>query len=146
MSKANKIELLIIAIVSLLPFAIKLPGLVSIANLVLWSAALLLLQSLVRDLTILWQRKRMNQTAKAQGREAACFCAESTVGILGILLGCILLFSRVGGMTTMATLSWFILALTVLSIGYFLKSYVLQWNPWKIVKDPDHLNIIVKWS
>ena len=146
MTKANKIELLMIAIVCLLPFAIKLPGLVSIANLVLWSAALLLLQSLVRDLTILWQRKRMNQTAKAQGREAACFCAESTVGILGILLGCILLFSRVGGMTTMATLSWFILALTVLSIGYFLKSYVLQWNPWKIVKDPDHLNIIVKWS
>ena len=146
MTKANKIELLMIAIVCLLPFSIQLPGVVNIADLVLWSAALLLLQSLVRDLTILWQRKRMNQSAKAQGREAACFCAESTVGILGILLGCILLFSRVGGMTTMTTLSWFILALTVLSIGYFLKSYVIQWNPWKIVKDPDHLNIIVKWS
>jgi len=102
--------------------------------------------SKANKIELLMQRKRMNQTAKAQGREAACFCAESTVGILGILLGCILLFSRVGGMTTMATLSWFILALTVLSIGYFLKSYVLQWNPWKIVKDPDHLNIIVKWS
>ena len=146
MTKANKIELLVIAFVCLLPFAIQFPDTINIANLVLWSAALLLLQSLVRDLSILWQRKRIDQKIETHSREAACFCAESTIGIIGILIGCILLFARIGGTASMTTLTWFILVVAVLSIGYFLKSYVLQWNPWKIVKDPDHLNIIVKWS
>ncbi len=146
MTKGNKIELLIITLVCLMPFAIKLPSIVSTANLILWSAALLLLQSLVRDLSILWQRKPMAQAIETQSREAACFCAESTIGIIGILIGCVLLFAGIGGGTMMTTLSWVVLALVVLSLGYFLKSYVLQWNPWKIVKDPDHLNIIVKWQ
>ena len=146
MTKGNKIELIIIALVCLLPFAIKLPTFVSLANLILWSAALLLLQSLVRDLSILWQRKRIAQTVKTKGREAACFCAESTIGIIGIVVGGVLLFVGIGGSINMTTLSWVVLALVVLSLGYFLKSYVLQWNPWKIVKDPDHLNITLKWS
>lgn len=146
MTDSEKVEVFIIALVCLIPFIIGLPEYVSIANLVLWSAALLLLQSLVRDLSILWQRKRITEQVETQVREAACFCAESTIGIIGVVVGCALIFTQVGGGASMAALSWSALALIVLSVGYVLKSYVLQWNPWKIVKDPDHLNIVVKWS
>ena len=146
MTKSNKVELALIALVCLLPLLIALPNYVSIAKLTIWSAALLLLQSLIRDLAILWSRRKASEETAAQAREAACFCAESTIGIIGIVVGSILLLSRIGGSIMMTNLAWAFCALVILSIGYLLKGYIIQWKPLKIFKDPNHLDIVVKWS
>jgi len=146
MTISEKTEVSIIVLVCLTPFIIGLPNYVSTANLVLWSAALLLVQSLIRDLSVLWQRQQITQSNEPPRKEAACLCAESAIGITGVIIGCALVLARIGGYTYMNALSWSALALAMLSIGYFLKSYVLQWNPWKIVKEPNHLSIVVKWS
>lgn len=107
-------------------------------------AALILAQSLLRDLWLL-SRLRRSPTG-VQRRAASCMCVESTVGLVGVLIGSILLGA--GGSATLRIQPWGWAALVglAMSFAFLLKDFVIEWKPWRIVRDKDHVNIAVVWK
>lgn len=122
-----------------------LPPSLSIGRIILIAAAALLFQSLLRDLWIL-ARARRSGAGSGKQRKARCMCIESTVGMIGVVVGGLLIFSGLGAAMPMPAWAWAVGAATVLTSGYLVKDWVLTWKPWGLVRDPDHLNIIVTWK
>ncbi len=146
MSKPDIAEMILILLVSLgaLLAAPLLPSETSIGHLLLTLSALLLLQSLIRDLFILARTKRAAQAgARAPMR---CLCMESAVGITGVLAGAVVIGFGIGTPAPMSGWSWALAVLLALGVGFAIKDFVLQTKPWGIVRDKDHVNIVVSWK
>ena len=145
MTTAEKIEL---AVVPLLGGALwllvpVLPGVVGIGSLLLWAAALFLFQGLVRDL---WLLTRQRRTAlPGRQRKARCICAESTVGVAGVVVGIAVLCSGMDRPVTMGHWTWSLLGMATMAAGFVLKDYVLEWRPFGLRRERDHLNIAFTW-
>jgi len=141
MTTAEKIEIGIIAVIGFCTWfmAPGLPGRVTGGGLLLSSSALLVAQGLVRDLWLLAQFK-----AGDSQRTAQCMCAESTLGILGIVFGLGLLFSPIELLVTMSPWLWSALVCLSMGIGFAIKDFVLEWWPLRVRRDKDHINIIFK--
>ena len=146
MSILERLELGTIAVLTvtiwfsapLLPFHIR------VANLVLLLAGLLLLQSLIRDLSILLiQRKYFHTTPR---RAARCMCVESTIGATGVLLGVGLIGLGVSSTVTMGQIPWTVAGFATTVIGFLIRDLVIQWSPWEVRREKDHLNIIFSWK
>ncbi len=105
-------------------------------------AALLLLQSLLRDLWILFRRRASTLSAAQSGQY---FCVESAVGLLGVLCGALLLASRFDSAIKLDHNLLGAMTLGVLCTGFLIKDWVIQANPWRIAREPDHLNVVVRW-
>ncbi len=121
-----------------------LPGTMPLWQIVLGLSALLLAQSLVRDVAILFRRR---QQALNQPRlEAQCFCLESTVGATGIVAGAAL--AGLGSSSRVATSGWeFSIAVPgILALGFVIKDLVIYWKPFGLRREKDHLNLIVRWK
>ena len=107
---------------------------VPLGKLIGFVAALLLSQSLFRDL-VLWWQKRKSDTPK---RRIGCLCAESTIGLslagAAIAMSLLGLQQEVRLSPTQATA----LAGTILAVGFFTKNYVVI-----IRKEKDHGSIRV---
>ena len=146
MTNLERAELVVIAFVSLVAFfgSQTLPSQAGIGKLLIWLSALLLFQSLVRDLVILVTRKSVS--VESEQREESLICLESTVGVVGIIVGSGLLFSGFGGSLPLSGERWMLIVLLVLWLGFWLKDYVFSWRPWRIKKEKDHLNILVAWK
>jgi len=143
MSRTEKSELLLIV---LLLIGVLLVGAeLRFSNVVLYAASLLLLQSLFRDLWYLFAN-RFKETSDSQVKEMQCMCVESTVGIVGVVIGLLLFFTQIDAYLTMSRILWLTLVGGVLIGGFFIKDYVFMWNPWRIYKDKDHLNIVFSWK
>jgi hypothetical protein len=127
---------------------ILLPGAPSMGNLLLLMSSLLLLQGLVRDLSLLAIAKRSPQSAAPERelRAARCMCMESTVGITGILLGIGILGFGINQPIRMADWEWGVLVMLIMSVGFAIKDLVIETAPWRIVRDKDHMNIVFKWK
>ena len=121
-----------------------LPGQVGIGTLLLMLSALLLLQSLVRDLGLLARSAR--GSAASPRRVARGMCVESTVGATGIVIGAILLGSGMSQPVMMERWSWTLSVVVVTGIGLLIKDYVVEWGPWRIRRDKDHMNIVFRWK
>ncbi len=80
MSILEKIELGFILIFSILVWFLPLPEQISIDRLTLWIFALLLLQSLIRDIAILFTQKKAQATLIEKPKKSRCMCLESTLG------------------------------------------------------------------
>lgn len=147
MSRTEKSELLLIALllIGVLLVEAVLPAKLRFSNVVLYAASLLLLQSLFRDLWYLFA-SRFKETSDSQVKEMQCMCVESTVGIVGVVIGLLLFFTQIDVYLTMSTILWLTLVGGVLIGGFFIKDYVFMWNPWRIYKDKDHLNIVFSWK
>lgn len=145
MTIGEKVELAIIPIVGIavLLMAQALPTQISIARLLLDAAALLLLQSLVRDL---WLLRRRSSAPSAGRRAARCMCVESTIGASGVAAGALLIGIGFDQAITIDSRLWSALAVVVLGTGFAIKDYVIEWNPWRIRKDKDHINIVFTWK
>lgn len=146
MTGAEKVELGLIAATGL-GFSVVAPSLlpqVERGNLVLYASALLLLQSLLRDIWLLLKARKVAQADSI--RVARCMCAESTVGITGIVIGAMLTGFGWGKPIVMGAWGWGVHSTLVLMIGFLLKDYVLESSPWRIRRDSDHVNILVRWS
>jgi hypothetical protein len=113
-------------------------------QIVLKLSALLLAQSLGRDITVLL-RSRI-YPAIAPRKEAQCFCMESTVGVTGVVAGISL--AGLGVSTNVVIPQWgFCLALlATMSMGFAIKDLVISWNPFGLRREKDHLNLIVRWK
>lgn len=126
----------------MIPFGIALPGSFSLGSLLLYTAVLSFIQSLLRDLAILIGSSRKDATAQS----GLCLCAESALGMTILLISVILIFA-VESFTVYLDhnrlISWFALFLLA---SFAIKDYVVMLNPLRIVKNPDHLNIFLSFK
>lgn len=146
-TNTEKVELYLIAL-----FIVLLVLLHSVSEfdikfsiVVLYSASLLFCQSLFRDLWYLYA-KRNRDRDKEQPIVRQCMCVESTVGVLGVLIGLLLFSSALDTNVTLSTPIFLSLASMVLIGGFLMKDYVLEWNPWRLYKEQDHMNIVFSWK
>lgn len=146
MTVSEKYEISIILVLGFVALFItsEFPNKIGLGRLLFGASALLLLQSLIRDLWLLL-RSRGTDTLESQ-KKVRCMCVESTVGVVGILIGSMLLALGKNQVVEMNGSLWAILIVTVLGIGFGVKDYVLEWNPWRIRRDKNHMNIIFTWK
>jgi len=121
----------------------ELPDVIELGNLLLVASVVLLGQSLLRDLWLLAVARR--KAATGIPRSALCMCAESSLGIAGVLSGGTLAGAGLGRPVIMGQWTWSFLVMLVTVLGYLIKDYVLEMHPWRVRRDPDHLNVIVSW-
>ncbi len=145
MTPAEKIEIALIPVIGIGFWlaASLLPDQMSLGSLLIDASALLLLQGFCRDLWLLSQQKK---TSPDLQRKMQCMCAESTFGMTGILFGLILLGVGIDLAVPMPKWSWSVLVMIIMTIGFLIKDYVLEWHPFRIYKDRDHINIIFTWK
>ena len=75
-----------------------------------------------------------------------CSSDLSTVGATGIVVGAILLGSGITRSFVMDDWIWSVLVMLIMGVGFLIKDYVLEWNPWRIRRDKDHMNIVFTWK
>ncbi|MCF8056965.1 MAG: hypothetical protein K9K37_10040 [Desulfocapsa sp.] len=68
-------------------------------------------------------------------------CLESTVGAIGVVMGIVVLISAIKHSVFMDNWSWSFLVMAVMAMSYLTKDFVLAWNPFRILRDKDHMNI-----
>ena len=145
MTTLEKIELAMIPLSAMIAYFIS-PALswqISVGNALLLFSALLLLQSLIRDLSILFFSNK--NPVPITFKKMQCFCVESAIGMTGILGGAGILGL---GIAQQIQMDRFVLSMSVVSVvgvGFAIKDFVIQANPWRIFRDKDHLNIVFSW-
>ena len=146
MTTDEKVELALIPVVGLTVriFAHAFPTKMGVGTLVLWASALLLFQSLVRDVWLLRKAKQAAQTVPV--RKLSCMCIESTAGVTGVIIGMVLLGVGLDKSLGLDRWVWSLLATMSMIIGFLIKDYVFEWNPWRIRRDRDHLSIVFTWK
>jgi len=146
MTKTEKIELALIPVlgIGIWLMAPLLPDRIGAGKLFLWTSALLLLQSLIRDLWILARHKHNVETGPFN--KVRCMCVESTVGATGIIAGIIILGSGVDLLMIMNGLSWGLLVMLVLATGLLIKDFVVEWGPLRFRREKNHMNIVFTWK
>ena len=146
MTITEKIELVMIPVSggSVFLLAGELPVNVGVGQLLLWASALLLFQGLMRDLFLLARQKRTNRPGPR--REARCMCVESTAGVIGIVVGLVMIGAATDRKVVLDRWTWSLLAMGSMAVGFAIKDYVVEWRPWRVRREPDHLNVIVRWK
>ena len=146
MTKREKAELVLILLAGCGVFSIAalLPNQLSIGNFLLTMSALLLLQSLIRDVVILLNTGRVEQSTDT--KRMRCMCLESTIGMTGIVVGAGILGLGIDPQIRLGQSEWTIATMLILGTGYAIKDFILQSNPWRIVREKNHLNIVFSWK
>jgi len=142
-AKTETIELCLIALLlfSVLLFADFLSAPIKLSTVIFYSAGLLFCQSLCRDLWYLFV-KRAVKSDFSEPIVRQCMCVESSVGVLIVMVGLLLLITNIDARVIFNIyILIFVMAVVLLS-GFLIKDYVIEWNPWKISKEKDHMNII----
>jgi len=145
LARTAAVELCFIFLIGFLCYLVTLPwpDSISIGRFVLSMAVLFLVQTLLRDLWLLGQQKSANGARRNQ--ERAAFCVESAVGISAVVAGCGLLFLSTPITVSLSSPGWSIAVFSTLLLCFLLRDYVIQWRPWRVYKEPDHINIVVRW-
>ena len=117
---------------------------ISIAHLVLFLSALLLLQSLIRDILILITQRKVLHSMPP--RVVQCMCFESAIGMTGVLLGIGILGLGTSSTIEMGQIQWTLSFALITTTSFLIKDLVFQWNPWRIYKEKNHLNIVFSWK
>ena len=145
MTKSEKIEFALVPLsgIAAAGVASSLPLELEIGQLFLLVSILVLAQGLSRDLWLLVRARRSPSTGEL--RAAQCMCIESTVGVLGIVVGFALIGTGFGRPIALSATGWGVLVAASLTFGFLIKDFVIEWNPWRIRREKDHLNLLVKW-
>lgn len=146
MTLAEKIELALIPTFGIGVWLVApgLPNTVGAGKLLLATSALLLFESLVRDLSLLIRDRRVEKSSPP--RKERCLCVESTVGITGVIAGLVLSGSTIVHSVPMSHWTWSLLVMTIMILGFWIKDYVVEWGPIRIRRDKDHMNMIFTWK
>jgi hypothetical protein len=128
MTAAERVELLMIGVAAGIGWLAwpLFSAVFPLWQVVLGLSALLLAQSLVRDVTILL---RQRSAPGGPRREAQCVCLESSVGSAGIVAAAVL--SIMAGSIPVSIGRWgFAMAIAgILLLGFAIKNLVISWNP-----------------
>jgi hypothetical protein len=138
-----EIMLIVLSVLCVYQFGSVLPMQLELGRLLLYLSAILLMQGLLRDLYLLAIRRR--QSAGNTRQVIGCLCAESTLGWIGIIIGAALMGFDLAMPLALSVHLWAVLVFAVLAIGFAGKNFVFAWRPLRIIYDPDHINIVVKW-
>ena len=143
MKIAHKTELVLIALATMSTAVLhqRLPQRMESGYFILTLGLLFLGQSLLRDLWLL-SRKRETSNPK---RAVRCMCLETGVGIIPIIVSAILMFGGFSRPVTIPFWAWMLGVPATMLTCFWLKDYVFEWNPWRIRRDDDHINIIFTW-
>lgn len=172
MSKLERVELLLIApagvgwawsISVLSPMDISSLDL-SLGHWVLWASALLLFQTLIRDLWLMRRKPRAGESVSSRGIRSInrpvdppvdppvdkgsgrLMCIESSLGMVGVVIGAGLFLSGLGGRIELGFGSVVLLGWLVLVGGFLIKDWVIDaTDGLRFRRDPDHRNIVVRW-
>ncbi len=143
MTSIEKYEIALIVMATFFSAALlaHFPDKLSSGDMVLYASVLLLAQGLVRDLWIKYSTTRPIATPTTAFKPI-CMCLESSVGLLGVVAGLLMVF--VGTQTPLQLVSWFwpIAIGGVLAIGFLIKDFVLDWRTRSIRREKDHQNIV----
>lgn len=143
MTKLEKAELLFIPVIGIFIWQLKQQNNLELGRLVLYASALLLLQSLIRDVFLLFISKSHSHN---EIKKATCMCMESSIGMTGIIAGSLLVgfgFNVILGMNPM---KWSLGVMLILIVGFLIKDIVIQFNPIRIYSDKNHMNIVFTWK
>lgn len=145
MTRAERLELALIPLAAAAAWgmAARLPDAPGLGDPLLAGAVLLLLQGLLRDLWLLWRRRTL--AATAQPRRMPCLCLESALGTTGVLAGLVVLGSGLPWRIALTAWGWGLLVGAVLALGFAIKDLVIALRPLRLVRDADHLSIVVGW-
>lgn len=151
MTRLEKAEVTIIILLSVFVYLYSatsfLLTLKPLGTVLMWSAALLLAQSLLRDLWLL--RSAGKSIAKTSGKsikqQKSCMCFESAIGAAFVIIGALLLLFCVGGHVLIQAWVWPVASVAILTFGFLSKDLVFGWRPWRIERDVNHLNTLFKW-
>ncbi|GAB6140843.1 hypothetical protein JCM14076_15720 [Methylosoma difficile] len=138
-----ELVLIVLSVLCVYPFGDVLPMQLELGRLLLYLSAILLLQGLLRDCYLLTIRRK--QSAGNIRQAMRCLCAESTLGWIGIIIGAALMGFDLAMLLVLSVHWWAVMVFTVLAIGFAGKNFVFAWRPLRIIYDPDHINIVVKW-
>jgi hypothetical protein len=147
MTRAEWIEIFAIAIVAAAswPASKLFHSTMPLWQIVLGASALLLAQSLVRDVAILL-RSRSSASKNEPRKEAQCFCLESTVGLTGVIAGLALIGLGSSHQIEMSRWEFLIAIAGTMALGFIIKDFIISWNPFGLRREKDHLNLIVRWK
>jgi hypothetical protein len=136
MTRAEVVEVIIIIALIAAVWLLPGPGVWTIAfgKAVAYSAALLLAQGLIRDIARLAFARR----AEGEKRRIMCLCAESTLGLILIVMGLGLTLIGIQDVVTLGPVGRTVLVAAILVIGFIAKDYVVS-----IRKERDHASVIV---
>lgn len=147
MTTLEKTELALIVIAAMIIWLVAqwLPARISVTHLILLLAVILLTQSLLRDIAIL-VLLRHKQGGAGPARYASCMCVESTLGLSAVVCAsALLLLGMFHREIAINRWGWTLSIFAVMLSCFLLKDFVLQWRPWRLYKDKEHLNIVFSW-
>jgi hypothetical protein len=143
MTAREKGELILIALAACVAYVFreKLPQHWPLGNLVLSASVILLGQGLLRDL---WIKYVVRKAPHAPGTRQAisCMCMESTVGVIGVIAGLLLVAVRASAQISLPPWFWPALVATIGVAGFLIKDLVIDFKAWTIRREPDHQNIV----
>ena len=87
-----------------------------------FAAALMLLQSLFRDVVLWWQQRRQDKSAQ---RKIGCLCAESTVGLTLVFAAIAMSLFGAQKQLQLSGLEASVWAGSILLVGFLTKNYVV---------------------
>lgn len=143
MTRLEKIELAVIAVSAMGSSLIHdyTPPTVSLGQGFIWIAALMFIQSLIRDLAFI--ADKANHTIGA--RPQSCFCFETLISSSVLLIGFLLFFSPSPVVLEISKPTFIFAVGSVLVIGFLIKDLVFTWRPLGVRREKNHMDIIVKW-
>lgn len=130
-----------VAAVAVYYFSYLLPNQLQLGLAVVWLAALVFLQSLVRDLSLLW----LKRGGDAEQQEKQCMCLESIIGVSVLLFGFLLFFIGSSNLVSLNNTTYTAAIFITLICGFLIKDFVIGWRPLAIWREKNHMNIIVRW-
>jgi hypothetical protein len=144
MKKEEKTELILIALVTAVAGWLSgtLPRRMGGGYLVLTFGLLFLSQTLLRDLWLMW---KLRGVPRGSMPTRACMCLESGIGFVPVGIAAFLLSSGMSRPVSFAGWAWALSAAAVMLSGFALKDYVVEFNPWRVRKDPGHINFRFVW-
>ena len=145
MTSLEKIELSLIPVLGAFVWLMRteLPDSIGVGTLLFWVCGLLLFQGLLRDLWLLAKARRA--TSGGLQKRMRCMCAESTIGMAGVVLGAVILGCGIDRVISVGSTTWIALSVLTTTAGFLIKDYVVQFSPLRVRHDKDHVNIVVSW-
>jgi hypothetical protein len=102
----------------------------------------LLGQGFVRDVITLMRRNAVTDRPKQV--EAQCICAESTIGLAGVLAGILLTVTMADARVSLPLATWPTMASAIWLLGTAMKNLVFQWRPFAVRRIANHGSIVVR--
>jgi hypothetical protein len=142
LSRAEKTEasLIGLSVAGMAAGSMRLPSALDLGTLVTVAALALLLQGFFRDLWILYRSRGQRERPET----ATCICAESAIGLSGVLIGVVASIAWVKVPIALKPWHWPALAVLVWGLGFVIKDIVIQWRPWAVRRIKNHGSIVVR--